>query len=213
MPDMHALRPSSAFTSTVADLVKWDAIQRQGKLLTSSDWARMYEDTVLAMAGDDEETAYYGYGWEVFWQNKHRLVRHGGNPYGGGFTSDYWKLVDDKISIILLANATTVDLDKICYKISVALDPHLKKTVTVVPDAKKYIGVYNNSALKMKITVFNDEDGQLSAQATGQPSYPLKPAGNDAFTYTAAGIEMDFFPAENKFILKQHGGTYTFRKE
>ena len=213
VPDIQALRPSSAFTSTVSDLLKWDSIQRNGYLLSNSNWARMYEDGVLAMGSDtDKHPMYYGYGWEVVWQNDHRLVRHGGNPYGGGFTSDYWRFVMDNISIIILANATTADLDKICYKISVALDPDLKETMVAVPDADKYTGVYSNKTLKMKITVTND-DGVLTGQATGQPSYPMKSIGNDNFTYTPAGIEMDFLPAENTFILKQHGLEYTFTKK
>jgi len=209
--DLAVLRPSGAFSSNIADLLKWDEIQKENKLLSSQDWNRMHEDSVMAIAADDD-TLYYGYGWEVLKLNKHRLVKHGGNPYGGGFTSSYLKFTDDKISIILIANATAADLDKIAYKIAGTLNPELKEEVTKVANADSYTGVYANASLKMKITVMNDEN-ELTAQATGQPSFPLKYIGNDKFKYSPAGIEMDFYPKLNKFLLKQHGLDYVFIKE
>lgn len=37
--------------------------------------------------------------------------------------------------------------------------------------------------------------------------------GKNTFTYTKAGIEIEFNPEENSMILKQSGGEFKFAKE
>jgi hypothetical protein len=44
----------------------------------------------------------YGYGWELAPIGGRRVVRHGGTLTG--FRSSYLRLVDDKVSVIVLAN-------------------------------------------------------------------------------------------------------------
>ena len=40
--------------------------------------------------------------------------------------------------------------------------------------------------------VIRERDGTLYGQATGQPEFPLQPAGGDGFAHPAIGLEIDF---------------------
>jgi len=208
--DFVALRPSGAFSSTITDMIKWDSFQRAGIILTMQDWAKMWEDTVIAGHAPNGMNWYYGYGWMVTHYQGNHLVHHGGNTLG--FTSEYWKLTDDATSIILLANTNEVDLDRIAGKIYSKLFPGSMATTAREENTAQYVGVYNNNLLSMKITITDDE-GQLTAQATGQPSFPLTKMDADKFKFDAGGIELDFNIAKNEMTLKQHGQNFIFVKD
>ena len=113
--DFIALRPSGAFSSSMTDMIKWDSIQLETNLLTKEDWRKMREDTVKAGKGVKGVTAYYGYGWFLQPYKQHGLVHHGGNT--PGFTSEYWKMPDDHLSIIILTNANEINANDIAKNI------------------------------------------------------------------------------------------------
>ena len=80
-----------------------------------------------------------------------------------------------------------------------------------------YQGVFASNAMPLKITL-KVTDGQLTAQATGQPALPLTPFSTVEFRFEPAGIIIQFEQTDNginydKFLLKQGGGTYSFNKE
>jgi CubicO group peptidase (beta-lactamase class C family) len=75
---------------------------------------------------------------------------------------------------------------------------------------KKYAGTYSSSSFPLKITV-RVEDGKLTAQATGQSSFPLTAKSESEFVFDTAGIKMIF--SENAFILNQSGLKIEFKKE
>ena len=75
---------------------------------------------------------------------------------------------------------------------------------------QKYVGTYASSEIPLKITV-STKNGELIAQATGQPSFPLTPKSDTEFVFQTAGVEMVF--EENKFTLKQGGQKFKFTKE
>ncbi|WP_339889670.1 serine hydrolase domain-containing protein [uncultured Flavobacterium sp.] len=74
----------------------------------------------------------------------------------------------------------------------------------------KYTGIYTSPEIPLKITV-SIKNGELIAQATGQPSFPLTPKSDTEFVFQTAGIEMVF--EENKFTLKQGGQKFKFTRE
>ncbi len=208
--DFVALRPSGAFSSSITDMIRWDSLQRAGAILTTQDWARMWEDTVVAGHAPNGLNWYYGYGWMVTNFKGHYLVHHGGNT--PGFTCAYWKLTDDSTAIIILANTNEVDLDRIAGKIYSKLFPGSIATTATTDNTDEYAGVYTNNLLSMKIIITNDE-GQLTAQATGQPSFPLTKSGTDIYKYDAGGIELDFNTTKNEMTLIQHGQHFIFVRE
>ncbi|MEX2112967.1 MAG: serine hydrolase domain-containing protein [Pirellulales bacterium] len=98
---MLAVRPSGAFISSALDLAKWDAALDNNTLLSQASLDEMWTPVTL----NDGKQHPYGYGWELSTIAGHRVVRHGGTITG--FRSSYLRLVDDKISVIVLANGAT----------------------------------------------------------------------------------------------------------
>jgi D-alanyl-D-alanine carboxypeptidase len=98
---MLAVRPSGAFLSSVLDLAKWDAALNGNTLLSQASLDEIWTPVTL----NDGKQHPYGYGWELSPIAGHRVVRHGGTLTG--FRSSYLRLVDDKVSIIVLANGAT----------------------------------------------------------------------------------------------------------
>ena len=93
-----ALRPSGAFLSTVFDLAKWDAALYTNKILKQSFQEQMWTPVKL----NDGAEYSYGFGWELSKVGSHKLVHHGGSL--GGFRSEFARFIDDKLTIIILAN-------------------------------------------------------------------------------------------------------------
>ena len=105
--DWVALRPGGAFLSTVMDLAKWDALLYTNKIL--SDEARREMWTAARLTGG--ATAEYGLGWHVDRTRTERRVWHGGGL--PGFTSHFVRFVDDRLSVIVLANGDDSDMASI----------------------------------------------------------------------------------------------------
>jgi len=76
----------------------------------------------------------------------------------------------------------------------------------------KYLGVYSSKQFPLKITI-TKSDSTLIAQATGQPSFPLKATEKDKFKYDQAGVIMEFNTDKNELTLKQAGRTFLFTKD
>jgi len=95
---MLAVRPSGAFLSSVLDLAKWEAALYGHTVLTPASLDEMWTAVTL----NDGKQHPYGYGWELTPIGGRRVVRHGGTLTG--FRSSYLRLVDDKVSVIVLAN-------------------------------------------------------------------------------------------------------------
>lgn len=110
--DWPALRPSGAFLSTVLDLAKWDAVLNTDKILSEATRRQMWTQATL-----NNGTSYpYGFGWYLGEFRGHKLVHHsGGMP---GFRAKFARLVDDRLTIIVLMNLDDVDVDTIVYGIA-----------------------------------------------------------------------------------------------
>lgn len=74
----------------------------------------------------------------------------------------------------------------------------------------KYSGTYASAEIPIKLTIF-EKNGDLMAQGTNQPAFPLTLKDKKTFIFATAGIEIDF--EENSLILKQGGMKINFSKE
>lgn len=74
----------------------------------------------------------------------------------------------------------------------------------------KYVGTYSSKSLPIKITIAANK-GELTAQATGQSSFPLTARSETEFVFETAGIQMIF--GDQKMVLKQGGMEFEFIKE
>jgi D-alanyl-D-alanine carboxypeptidase len=103
-PDWKALRPSGAFLSTVADLAKWEAALYTDAPLPEATRLEMWTPVALT----DGSTSPYGFGWALDPLNGRRQVHHGGSL--PGFISEYTRLIDDRITVIVLINMDDADV-------------------------------------------------------------------------------------------------------
>lgn len=105
--DWTASRPSGGFYSTVLDLAKWDA-QLYGET-PLAEITRREMWTAVSLHGGASHP--YGLGWHVSRIGRHRAAWHGGGL--PGFSSQFIRLLDARVTIILLANGDDVDLPSI----------------------------------------------------------------------------------------------------
>ncbi len=89
---------AGALVGTVLDLAKWDAALYTEKILPASALGEMWTPVKL----NSGKTAPYGYGWQTGEIRGHRYVGHGGDIHG--FSSFILRLVQDKLTVIVLAN-------------------------------------------------------------------------------------------------------------
>lgn len=100
--DMSTPYASGAMYSTAEDLFEWDQVLYGDKLFKQP----MYKDLMFTPYNED-----YGYGWSISNQQigaterRTKVVQHGGGLFG--FSSTFWRMVDDKNTIILLDNTAS----------------------------------------------------------------------------------------------------------
>nr|WP_309609417.1 M1 family metallopeptidase [Flavobacterium sp.] len=75
-----------------------------------------------------------------------------------------------------------------------------------------YAGTFSSKQIPLKI-VFKEENGVLMAEATGQGSIALDPAGKDKFKFEQGGIEFEFNESKTEMTLKQGGQNIIFNRE
>ena len=114
-PNYIAVRPSGAFLSNIIDLLAWEKVMQEGKLLGNGppniDSAEGFK-TALTMDG---EPIYYRYGWMLNKVGNHILVHHGGSL--PGFKSVYFRMPQKKTAIIILINSDQADAYQIAFGI------------------------------------------------------------------------------------------------
>jgi len=121
------LRPSGAFLSSVIDLAKWDSVLYSDAIVSSASKKQMWSSVTL-----NDGTIYpYGLGWFTDTIVGHKRIHHSGSQ--PGFQSDMERYVDDKLTIIVLANNGSSPNEKIAQHIAgyyiPALSPPLEKTI------------------------------------------------------------------------------------
>ena len=111
-------RPSGAFLSTILDLARWDAVLDSNRILSEASRRQMWSPVRL----NNGQTAPYGFGWHVHSTNGKHRVRHGGGL--PGFAAEYLKYVDDRLTVIALANGDDVDLPSIASGVAALYLPN-----------------------------------------------------------------------------------------
>ncbi|WP_374580460.1 serine hydrolase domain-containing protein [Pseudoduganella sp.] len=86
---------------TARDLAKWDLALYGDRVLPASVRAASWTPAKL----NDGSATEYGYGWQLFQRNGHRTIGHGGAWQG--FRSQLYRFVDDRLSVVVLANSAT----------------------------------------------------------------------------------------------------------
>jgi len=90
---------------SVLDLAKWDAALYTEKLLKRSSLDQMW--TVTKLSNGQPNSGHYGFGWSILIKDGHRVLDHGGAWQG--FKSHISRYVDDKLTVVVLANLEQAD--------------------------------------------------------------------------------------------------------
>ena len=90
---------------SILDLAKWDAGLYTEKLLKRSSLDQMW--TVTKLKNGKPNSGHYGFGWSILNKNGHRVIDHGGAWQG--FKSHISRYVDDRLTVVVLANLEQAD--------------------------------------------------------------------------------------------------------
>ncbi|HET9710231.1 MAG TPA: serine hydrolase domain-containing protein [Pyrinomonadaceae bacterium] len=104
---------------TIYDMAKWDAALYTEKLLKTSSLAQMWTPVKL----NDGKTHPYGFGWALAQVRGHRIIEHGGAWQG--FKAQISRYVDDKLTVIVLANQIRTNQSKLAHGVAALFNPDL----------------------------------------------------------------------------------------
>lgn len=153
----------------------------------------------------------YGMGLMQFPFGERRFFGHNGKIENFNAVVGYYP--KEKLSIALISNADVYNQNDIMlgilsmyYKMPF---PFPEFTKLDPDEIKPLLGVYNSDDLPLQI-VIKEKNGELIAQATGQPPFPLTYFKDTTFVFQSAGVEITF--GLDSFVLKQAGMKYKYTK-
>jgi D-alanyl-D-alanine carboxypeptidase len=201
---------AGAIMSTVSDLTRFAEALFDGKLVGDA--------LVKEMAPSE---LGMGHGLFAFPFGTRRAFGH----YGGidGFQSMLGHFQEDGVSVSVIGNGVNYSVnDVVIGLLSIVFDrpyklPDFSEVKVPEKALQRYTGIYARKNFPLKITV-TISDGELVAQGSGQPSFPLTPSSETEFRSDAVGAVMTFSQssADSDFdtmTLKQGGQNLEFRKE
>jgi len=203
--DMSIPHGAGAIVSTPSDLVKFIYALFNNQLVSSTSLEHMMN----IREG-------LGMGMMQFPYENKKTFGHGGAI--DGFNSILCYFPDEKVAFSYISNGTAYAVNDILlrsinnYFGKYDKLPEFKTYVVIAEDLEQYTGVYASPQIPIKVTI-SARDGKLFGQGSGQPEIHLEAIDKDIFKFEAAGIVMNFHPAQNEFILEQGGGKFTFTKE
>jgi hypothetical protein len=112
-PMLNTTADGSLYFS-ILDLAKWDAALYTEKLLKRSSLEQMW--TVVKLNDGKPNSGHYGFGWEITKSHGHRLIDHSGSWQG--FKTQISRYVDDKLTVVVLANLAEADPGKIAEHVA-----------------------------------------------------------------------------------------------
>jgi len=197
---------AGAIYSSVGDLYKWHQALESYTILPKADQEKAYTPV----------RNNYGYGWVIDSVENKRKVGHGGGIHG--YITNFVRVPEDDICIVLLSNASDKSLEEITDKILKQLYnkpydlPKLKVSISL-PEAtlKQYEGNYEiRPDLKVTMTI---KDGLLNAAPSNQEVKVLLAEKADFFFDTVDDVQVEFlrnFKNEVEGILLYQGGRKIF---
>jgi CubicO group peptidase (beta-lactamase class C family) len=112
-----------AFYSTVLDMAKWDAALHGTDILSEDSKAILWQPLVLSDGRTWPLTEAYGMGWSSGSVNGHAFVEHAGGWQG--FATHFLRFIDDRLSVVVLANVSSANSSEIARDIASIVDPEL----------------------------------------------------------------------------------------
>ena len=168
--------------STPRDLVRWNHLLVNGRIVSPASYAKMTSPTTLSTG----VTAPYGYGLAPGRLGSVASVVHSGGINGFDAFMAYYP--EPKLTVVVLTNSGEGDSGLITaaiarFVLGIAPPPPpapVKDLPLNATELARYFGTYDLAPVPLKLRVFV-QGGQLYAQATGQGAFPLRYQGDNAF--------------------------------
>lgn len=207
---------TSLFT-TAEDLTKWANNFHTMKVGNAKVMKQMEERGIL----NKGDTITYAFGQDISTYKGIKTVAHSGGD--AGYRSYLLRFPEQRYSIVVLSNMGSFAPGRMAYQIA---DICLKGTLK--DEAKKEEPKKADGALKVDeallkiyegqyqlipemVVTLKIDNGKLTAQATGQSSFPLTASSETDFVFDPAGIKITFpKPVDNvvnQFVFNQGGQT------
>ncbi len=203
--DMSVPAGAGSMVSNVADLTKFIRGIFHGDLINKATLDKLIENK------ND-----YGNGLFLLDVDGDQGYWHNGAIDGFKTMLTYFPETD--VAVAILTNASrSVSVEGLTdplYKsaLGTALQkPDLKGVEVDTAILAKYVGDYTSDDLPLEI-VIRENNGQLTAQATGQGALPLKAKSDTEYTFDPAGVVITFSD-DGTFTLEQGGGTFRYKKK
>lgn len=203
--DMSIPGGAGSLVSTPSDLTQFIEALFTSKLVSNSSLEQM-------------KTMTDGMGMGLMQIPFYSRIAYGHNGAIDGFFSNLAWFPDDQIAVSYCTNGFAYPVNdiligvlSICFNRDYTI-PTFKTIALKTEDLDQYIGVYASTQLPLKITITKNGT-TLTAQATGQSSFPLEASDKYLFKIDQAGVKMEFRPEKNEMTLKQNGAEYLFTRE
>ena len=189
--------------STPTDLVKFSYSLFSGKIIK--------QESLDSMVQFNEN-----YGFGLFPIPFYEMKGYGHTGGIDGYNSVFAFFPHDSLSYAFIANGNNYKINDISIAVLstvYGLEYKIPVFSTYEVDPKNlhnYVGAYSSEQIPLEITIRN-ENNNLIAQASGQPSFPLTPKEKNVFVFDPVGVEMIFNPEGKSFVLKQSGQEYIFK--
>ncbi|MEO6833826.1 MAG: serine hydrolase domain-containing protein [Chitinophagaceae bacterium] len=203
--DMIIPMGAGDIVSTPSDLTKFAYALFNGKIISAKSLELM-------------KTMKDHYGYGLFQMPFGDKISYGHTGGIDGFSAVYGYFSTEKVGFALTSNGSNYNNNDISIVLLSAIFnktyeiPSFKSYDVTTAELDKYLGLYSSKDIFLKITV-TKEGKTLMAQATSQSAFGLEATEKDKFKFEAAGIKMEFNPAEKTMILRQGGSSFTFTKE
>ncbi len=176
-PSLNTTADGSLYL-TVLDLAKWDEALAKETVLASSSRGMIWQTARL----NDGTSVPYGFGWLLNEIRGRRLLEHGG--YWQGFSAHIARYVDDRLTVIVLANLADANVGRIAHDVAGLYDKNLEpvrhEAMTVAPEIlERYVGRYAFTPM-VALTIARDGGRLTAGFGDGEP-FELLPESETEF--------------------------------
>ena len=177
-PSINTTADGSLYV-TALDMAKWEAGLNAGKLLKKESYAMMWSPVQL----NDGSWYSYGFGWAIDSLQGNKIIEHNGSWQG--FEATIKRYPGKKLSVVVFANLSRTNTNKIATRILELYEPELKKPVlkaikdnepAVTAIVKDFIVQLVKNQLKEDL--FTAEMAQRFIPRSGRASAHLKSLGD-----------------------------------
>lgn len=198
--DMSNADAAGAMYSTVDDLLAWQQMLVQGKVLSPLSLKAMFTD-----AGHR-----YGLGWVVRENLSRTLVEHGGDV--GAYSSLLAYYPDDQLTIVVLSNYGEEVVSRITdelARLALGVAPRYRQARV---DLRLYAGLEGRYQLESRVFAITAKGGRLFAQLAGQKQLEIFPESEYRYFFKAVDavltFEKDAAGKVDAVTLDQNGSKY-----